>query len=63
MVCFVTARSLARVRRRPYFVRCDSTTTTPFDVANGFVNVALGIAPIKPAEFIILQIRQVAARG
>lgn len=43
-----------------YFVRCDSTTTTSADVGRGMVNVVVGIAPSKPAEFIILQIEQVA---
>jgi len=41
-------------------VKCDSTTTTPADVANGIVNVVIGFAPIKPAEFVILTIQQTA---
>ncbi|MFQ5526887.1 MAG: phage tail sheath family protein [Thermoanaerobaculia bacterium] len=47
---------------KAYFVHCDSTTTTPQDIANGIVNIVVGIAPIKPAEFIILQIEQIAGQ-
>ena len=47
---------------KAYFVHCDSTTTTPADIANGIVNIVVGIAPIKPAEFIILQIEQIAGQ-
>lgn len=44
-----------------YFVRCDATTTTPQDVANGVVNVEVGFAPVYPAEFISLTITVPAA--
>ena len=47
---------------KAYFVHCDSTTTTAADIANGIVNIVVGIAPIKPAEFIILQIEQIAGQ-
>jgi phage tail sheath protein FI len=43
-----------------YFVKCDSTTTTPADMANGVINIVIGFAPIKPAEFVILTIQQIA---
>jgi phage tail sheath protein FI len=43
-----------------YFVKCDSTTTTPADMANGIVNIVIGFAPIKPAEFVVLTIQQIA---
>jgi phage tail sheath protein FI len=43
-----------------YFVKCDSTTTTPTDIANGVVNIVIGFAPIKPAEFVMLAIQQIA---
>ena len=46
-----------------YFVKCDSTTTTPADMANGVVNIVIGFAPIKPAEFVILTIQQTASVG
>ena len=43
-----------------YFVKCDSETTTQQDIDNGIVNIRVGFAPLKPAEFVILQIRQIA---
>jgi phage tail sheath protein FI len=43
-----------------YFVKCDSTTTTPADMENGIVNIVIGFAPIKPAEFVVLTIQQIA---
>jgi hypothetical protein len=42
-----------------YFVRCDSTTTTQSDIDRGIVNVVIGFAPLKPAEFVILYIQQI----
>ncbi len=47
--------------REAYFVKCDSETTTPTDVANGVVNIVVGFAPLKPAEFVILRIAVRAA--
>ena len=41
-----------------YFVKCDSTTTTPADMENGVFNIVIGFAPIKPAEFVIIRIQQ-----
>lgn len=42
-----------------YFVRCDSTTTTQSDINRGIVNIEVGFAPLKPAEFVILKIQQI----
>ena len=39
-----------------FYVRCDRTTTTQAEIDQGRVNVQLGFAPLKPAEFIILRI-------
>lgn len=41
-----------------YFVRCDPSTTSQRDIDNGVVTVVVGFAPLKPAEFVILHIRQ-----
>jgi len=41
-----------------YFVRCDRSTTTQADIDAGIVNVQVGFAPLKPAEFIVLHFRQ-----
>jgi phage tail sheath protein FI len=43
-----------------YFVKCDKETTTQNDINNGIVNILVGFAPLKPAEFVILQIQQIA---
>ena len=45
-----------------YFVKCDATTTTQNDIDAGMVNVVIGFAPLKPAEFIILTISTKAGR-
>jgi Bacteriophage tail sheath protein len=45
-----------------YFVKCDTTTTTQNDIDAGLVNVVVGFAPLKPAEFIILTISTKARR-
>jgi uncharacterized protein len=43
-----------------YFVRCDSETTTQNDINNGIVNIVVGFAPLRPAEFVIISIQQIA---
>jgi len=45
--------------RDAYFVKCDKETTTPNDVDLGRVNIVVGFAPLKPAEFVIIQIQQI----
>jgi phage tail sheath protein FI len=47
---------------KAYFVACDSTTTTQTDINRGIVNVIIGYAPLKPAEFVILQFEQIAGQ-
>lgn len=41
-----------------FFVKVDAETTTPADIDNGVVNVLVGFAPLKPAEFVIVRIAQ-----
>jgi phage tail sheath protein FI len=43
-----------------FFVRCDSKTTTQADVDAGRVNILVGFAPLKPAEFVVLRLSQKA---
>ncbi|MFI2508911.1 phage tail sheath family protein [Streptomyces sp. NPDC018972] len=43
-----------------FFVKCDGETTTPADVEAGVVNVLVGFAPLRPAEFVIVKISQKA---
>jgi phage tail sheath protein FI len=49
-----------RTPREAYFVKCDRETTTQNDINRGVVNILVGFAPLKPAEFVILQIQQIA---
>jgi len=46
-----------------YFVKCDSETTTQTDIDNGIVNILVGFAPLKPAEFVVIQIEQLTGQG
>ncbi|WP_432816870.1 phage tail sheath family protein [Sulfitobacter sp. JB4-11] len=46
-----------------YLVRCDKTTTTQADIDLGIVNIYVGFAPLKPAEFVVIQIQQLAGQS
>ena len=48
--------------REAYFVKCDGETTTQTDINNGIVNIVVGFAPLKPAEFVIIKIQQIAGQ-
>lgn len=48
-----------RTKQEAYFVHCDNTTTTPLDQERGIVNLIVGFAPLKPAEFLIISIQQI----
>jgi phage tail sheath protein FI len=45
-----------------FFVKCDRTTMTPDDIDRGIVNVQIGFAPLRPAEFVVLRIQLLAAQ-
>ena len=45
-----------------YFVQCDNVTTTQNDIDQGIVNILVGFAPLKPAEFVILSLQQLAGQ-
>ena len=45
-----------------YFVKCDKETTTQNDVNLGIVNILVGFAPLKPAEFVVISIQQIAGQ-
>jgi phage tail sheath protein FI len=49
--------------QQAYFVKCDGETTTATDQDNGIVNILVGFAPLKPAEFVIIQIQQMAGQS
>jgi phage tail sheath protein FI len=46
-----------------FFVKCDSETTTQADIDNGVVNILVGFAPLKPAEFVVVKISQKAGQA
>jgi hypothetical protein len=48
--------------RDAYFVKCDKETTTQNDINKGIVNIVVGFAPLKPAEFVIIKIQQIAGQ-
>lgn len=45
-----------------FFVKCDSETTTQGDIDQGIVNILVGFAPLKPAEFVVVRISQKAGQ-
>jgi phage tail sheath protein FI len=47
---------------KAFQVLCDSTTTTQQDIDNGIVNIIVAFAPLKPAEFVIIKIAQLAGQ-
>ena len=48
--------------REAYFVKCDKETTTQDDINRGVVNIVVGFAPLKPAEFVVIKIQQIAGQ-
>jgi phage tail sheath protein FI len=49
-----------RTPREAYFVKCDRESTTQADINLGIVNIIVGFAPLKPAEFVVIKIQQIA---
>jgi hypothetical protein len=48
--------------REAYFVKCDKDTTTQNHINLGIVNIHVGFAPLKPAEFVVIKIQQMAGQ-
>jgi phage tail sheath protein FI len=48
--------------RDAYLVKCDRDTTTQSDINRGVVNIVVGFAPLKPAEFVVLRLQQLAGQ-
>jgi phage tail sheath protein FI len=48
--------------REAYFVKCDKETTTQTDIDLGIVNIVVGFAPLKPAEFVVIKLQQMAGQ-
>jgi hypothetical protein len=49
--------------QQAYLVKCDAETTTQNDIDRGIVNILVGFAPLKPAEFVIIKIQQLAGQS
>lgn len=45
-----------------FYVKCDKETTTQNDINLGIVNIEVGFAPLKPAEFVVIKIQQIAGQ-
>jgi len=48
--------------KEAYLVKCDRETTTQYDIDRGILNIIVGFAPLKPAEFVIIKIQQLAGQ-
>ena len=48
--------------RQAYLVKCDKETTTQNDINQGIVNILVGFAPLKPAEFVFIKLQQLAGQ-
>jgi hypothetical protein len=46
--------------QQAYFVKCDKETNPQADIDRGIVNILVGFAPLKPAEFVIIKLQQMA---
>ena len=59
---FLQGAFQGQVASQAYFVKCDKETTTQNDINSGIVNILVGFAPLKPAEFVIIKIQQMAGQ-
>jgi hypothetical protein len=48
--------------QQAYFVLCDATTNPQSSIDLGIVNIVVGFAPLKPAEFVVITIQQIAGQ-
>lgn len=51
-----------RTPQQAYLVKCDSENNPQNDIDRGIVNILVGFAPLKPAEFVIIHIQQLAGQ-
>jgi phage tail sheath protein FI len=59
---FVQGAFQGKSPKDAYFVKCDSESTTQNDINLGLVNIVVGYAPLKPAEFVVIKIQQMAGQ-
>ena len=48
--------------REAYFVKCDKETTPQNQIDLGIINIVVGFAPLKPAEFVVIKFQQIAGQ-
>jgi len=48
--------------QQAYVVKCDQENNPQNDIDNGIVNILVGFAPLKPAEFVVIHIQQLAGQ-
>ena len=48
--------------QQAYFVKCDSENNPQSSIDQGIVNILVGFAPLYPAEFVVIQIQQMAGQ-
>jgi phage tail sheath protein FI len=60
---WVSGALLGSNAKEAYFVRCDRSTMTQNDLDNGRLICLIGVAAIKPAEFVIFRIGQKTAEA
>ncbi|MBT8075180.1 MAG: phage tail sheath subtilisin-like domain-containing protein [Gammaproteobacteria bacterium] len=48
--------------KEAFFVKCDSETNSRSDIDNGILNLLVGFAPLKPAEFVVIKIQKTAGQ-
>ena len=53
-----TGALMGTTPKEAFFVECDRTTMTQDDIDNGKLIMVIGVAPLKPAEFVIFRIGQ-----
>jgi phage tail sheath protein FI len=56
--CWMNGALMGRTAKEAFFVKCDRTTMTQEDIDNGKLICLIGVAPIKPAEFVLFRIGQ-----
>jgi phage tail sheath protein FI len=59
---FVKGAFQGSTPKEAYLVKCDKETTTQNDIDRGIVNIVVGFAPLKPAEFVMIKIQQLAGQ-
>ena len=57
---FVQGAFQGTTPQKAYFVKCDKDTNPQNDINRGIVNIVVGFAPLKPAEFVIIKLQQIA---